>query len=101
VARHETTSTPYAGETPARTAGPEYDSSTTWLRYVPFSFAPVLPAELDRFLRDAVNRDAVIADFLQQSGQWAAAVKVELPLQDPWPICSPIPTHSGAVPQSD
>jgi superfamily II DNA or RNA helicase len=76
-ARRETTSTPYAGNDsrPYRQG-----RSTTWLRYVSFRFEPVLPAELDQFLRDAFNRDALIAEFLQQPERWAAAIKIELPL---------------------
>jgi superfamily II DNA or RNA helicase len=76
-ARREITSTPYAGDNsrPYRQG-----RSTTWLRYISFRFEPVLPAELDQFLRDAFNRDAVIAEFLQQPGRWVAAVKIELPL---------------------
>jgi hypothetical protein len=76
-ARREITATPYAGgdSRPYRPG-----RSTTWLRYVSFRFEPVLPADLDQFLHDAVNRDAVVAAFLDQPGQWAAAAKIELPL---------------------
>jgi superfamily II DNA or RNA helicase len=76
-ARREITETPYAGgdSRPYRPG-----RSTTWLRYVSFQFEPIIPAELDQFLNDAVNRDAVVAAFLEQPEGWAAAAKIELPL---------------------
>jgi superfamily II DNA or RNA helicase len=76
-ARREITGTPYAGDEsrPYREG-----RSTTWLRYVSFRFEPVLPPELDEFLGDVVNRDAVVAAFLEQPEGWAAAAKIELPL---------------------
>ena len=76
-ARREITGAAYAG---ADSRPYQQGRSTTWLRYASFRFEPVLPAELDQFLHDAFNRDAVIAEFLQQPGQWAAVAKIELPL---------------------
>jgi hypothetical protein len=76
-ARREITATPYAGED-SRPYRP--GRSTTWLRYVSFRFEPVLPVGFDYFLHDAVNRDAVVAAYLDQPGHWAAAAKIEPPL---------------------
>lgn len=53
---------------------------TTWLRYVTLTFAPVVPAALDAFLEDAVNRESVLHQYLEGGADWAAAVRLELPL---------------------
>jgi hypothetical protein len=54
--------------------------STTWLRYATVAFRPAVPADLEEFLRDAVNRDEVLSTFTARPGAWHAAVKVQLPL---------------------
>jgi len=76
-ARREIMGTPYAGQSsrPYRKG-----LSTTWLRYVTLSFAPTVPAVLDAFLADALNRDQVVAAYLAAPESWAAASKIELPL---------------------
>jgi hypothetical protein len=76
-ARRELLGIPYAAQE-ARRYKPNVGS--TWLRYVTFAFAPVVPFELEQFLVDAVNRDALIAEFLETPEIWAAATKIELPL---------------------
>lgn len=75
--RRELQRIPYAAQA-AR--GYKENLGSTWLRYVTLSFVPVIPVELEHFLADAVNRDSVIAQFLDTPETWAAAAKVELPL---------------------
>ncbi|MBB5478101.1 DEAD/DEAH box helicase [Micromonospora parathelypteridis] len=76
-ARKEITQTPYYGQElrPYRPG-----RSTTWLRYITLKFAPTLPLNLERFLRDAVNREAIAAAYLEDAQRWAAAARIELPL---------------------
>ena len=76
-ARRELTHTPYY-----RGERRDYRDNlgSTWLRYVSFAFTPTVPPDLDLFLTDATNRAQVIADYLQQRDDWAAAVRIDLPL---------------------
>jgi hypothetical protein len=53
---------------------------TSWLTYYAFTYQPTVPADLEEFLADAVNRESVLAAFTDEPGKWAAAVKVPLPL---------------------
>jgi Type III restriction enzyme, res subunit len=53
---------------------------TTWLRYATFTYAPMVPAELDAFLSDTINRSGLIAQYQEDSERWNAALKVQLPL---------------------
>lgn len=53
---------------------------TTWLRYVTFNFRPQVASELTEFLADCYNREKVIADYLDNPGTFALAVKIPLPL---------------------
>lgn len=75
--RRELQRIPYAAQD---TRGYKENLGSTWLRYVTFSFAPIVPVELERFLSDAVNRDAVISQFLEAPEEWVAGAKLELPL---------------------
>lgn len=54
--------------------------ATTWLRYVTIEFDPAVPRDLDAFLANAANRDQVLARYLTKPDNWAAAVKIILPL---------------------
>jgi superfamily II DNA or RNA helicase len=76
-AHRELTNVPYVGA-----AARSYDPAvgTTWLRYVSFHYRPLLPEQLQAFLVDATNRDAVTADYLADPRSWTMAVKVQLPL---------------------
>lgn len=76
-ARREIHRIPYAGQDERN-----YRASrgTTWLRYVTFVFEPAVPEQLQRFLADAINKDELIAQYLDKPGDWAAAIRVELPL---------------------
>jgi superfamily II DNA or RNA helicase len=76
-ARKEIERSPYEGE-----ANREYVQrrGTSWLKYINFEYRPVVPTELDEFLRDAVNREDMLRNYLRDRIQVAAAVKVELPL---------------------
>lgn len=56
------------------------DRATTWLKYVTFHYRPGLPAELEAFLADCFNREAVAADWLEASRNKAVIVKLPLPL---------------------
>lgn len=76
-ARRELHGIPYSA---MESRGYKEHLGSTWLRYITFFFAPVIPIELETFLVDAVNRDAVIAEFLEAPDATAAAVKIELPL---------------------
>ncbi len=76
-AHRELTNVPYVGA-----ASRSYDPAvgTTWLRYVSFHYRPLLPEQLQAFLVDATNRDAITADYLADPQSWTMAVKVQLPL---------------------
>jgi hypothetical protein len=76
-ARREIERIPYAGGAERKYRA---NRGTTWLRYVTVAFAPTVPEELEGFLEDAVNRDEVIARYLEYPERWAAAVRLELPL---------------------
>jgi hypothetical protein len=76
-ARRELAGTPYAA---ASSRPYQRRRSTTWLRYVSFNFRPTIPPALSEFLGDAVNRDQIVAHFIEQPLAWAAAIKIELPL---------------------
>jgi hypothetical protein len=56
------------------------ETGTTWLTYITFEYQPDLPAALDAFLADAINKDAIAADFLGDPDNWALAIKIPLPL---------------------
>ena len=55
-------------------------TGSTWLTYVSFEYQPELPAALDAFLADAINKNAIAADFLADPGHWSLAIKIPLPL---------------------
>lgn len=55
-------------------------SNTSWLRYVTLRYRPSIPAALEEFLSDAVNRAAVVAAFTASPSAWTQAVKIRLPL---------------------
>jgi superfamily II DNA or RNA helicase len=76
-ARREINGVPYADEA---NRGYHKGLHTTWLRYVTLTFAPAVPQALDDFVRDAVNREAVLHQYLEAGVDWAAAVRLELPL---------------------
>ena len=63
-----------------------YDGArgTTWLKYITFTYRPILPDHLERFLADAFNREEVIASFARAPEQWRLAVKVDLPAPGTW-----------------
>lgn len=54
--------------------------STSWLKYLTFTFAPVVPNELDQFLSDAFNRDDVLATYVSTPENWDLALRLELPM---------------------
>ncbi len=54
--------------------------STTWLRYVTWKYVPAIPLGLELFLAEAVNRSEVAARFLNSPEDWAAGVRIPLPL---------------------
>jgi superfamily II DNA or RNA helicase len=53
---------------------------TSWLRYITFNFRPEIPPHLSDFLADAVNRHELFAQYIARSENWAAAVRLHLPL---------------------
>jgi hypothetical protein len=53
---------------------------TTWLKYVSFHYRPGLPPDLEQFLADCFNRDAVAADWPAAALRGAILVKLPLPL---------------------
>lgn len=58
----------------------DVDTGSTWLTYITFSCEPELPPEVEAFLSDAVNRDAVARHLLMADKNWALALKIPLPL---------------------
>ena len=52
--------------------------ATTWLRYVTFEFQAAIPAQIQDFLANCVNRTAILARY--QRDPDAAALMVRLPL---------------------
>lgn len=54
--------------------------STTWLKYLTFTFAPAVPEELEQLLSDAFNREDVLARYGTGPDTWALAVRLELPM---------------------
>lgn len=54
--------------------------STSWLKYLTFTFAPTVPTELEEFLSDAYNRDLVLANYVRAPEFWELALRVELPM---------------------
>ena len=91
-ARRELLAIPYAAQD-ARGYRPNVGS--TWLRYVTFTFAPVVPVELEQFLRDAVNRDALIAAFLQSPERWRQQPRSSCRSQGRTGICYPVHRPHG------
>ncbi|MFK3780960.1 DEAD/DEAH box helicase [Agrobacterium sp. NPDC089420] len=63
------------GNRPKPAKGP-----TTWLRYATFKFEPRVPTALAAFLADCHNRPAIEHTYLANPEEFAAAVKVSLPL---------------------
>jgi hypothetical protein len=53
--------------------------ATSWLKYVTFSFRPTVPEELQEFLRDAYNRDELLAAYTADPKLCATAIRLELP----------------------
>lgn len=76
-ARREIRGEEYAGDT---FRGYVPNRGTTWLHYVTFRYDPRIPAGLDEFLADAVNRGEILVAYPSADHQWAACVKIELPL---------------------
>jgi superfamily II DNA or RNA helicase len=76
-ARREIRGVPYSG---ADERDYHANLGTTWLRYETLTFEPAVPALLEEFLLDATNKDELISQFVEQPEQWAAAVRLELPL---------------------
>lgn len=77
-AREELYGTPkfgLQGHRPKPKTGP-----TTWLRYATFSFHPRVPPALAGFLADCHNRTKLEEAYLDGADQYAAAIKVPLPL---------------------
>lgn len=56
------------------------NKGTTWLHYATFRYDPRIPDGLEEFLADAVNRAEVIVAYSAGDQQWAACVKIDLPL---------------------
>lgn len=54
--------------------------ATTWLKYVTFSFRPSIPAPLNDFWDDCHNKEALEGLYREASQDYAATVKVPLPL---------------------
>lgn len=76
-ARREITGTPYYG---SESRGYRPGRSTTWLKYITFTFAPVVPSALEELFADSYNREPVLAQYVAQPGQWRSALRLELPL---------------------
>jgi len=76
-ARREIDRVPYAG---AEERDYHRNRGTTWLKYVTLQFDPAVPEALHAFLVDAVNKEGLIASYLEDPTAWAAAVRIELPL---------------------
>jgi hypothetical protein len=66
---------PFGTSRPYSPTGP-----TTWLKYVTFHYRPGLPPDLEAFLADCFNRDAVAGDWPAAAGREAVVVKLPLPL---------------------
>lgn len=54
--------------------------SSTWLRYVTFTYRPAIPAELSAFFADCHNAADLESLFLEAPAACAVAVKLPLPL---------------------
>jgi hypothetical protein len=76
-ARREINGVPYADEA---SRGYRRGLHTTWLRYITLTFVPAVPPVLDDFVKDAINREAVLHQYLERGVDWAAAIRLELPL---------------------
>jgi superfamily II DNA or RNA helicase len=59
-------------------------TGTTWLRYITFTQGSTIPAGFEEFLGNAVNREEIVARYVEAPNSWAAAVKVDLPLAGTW-----------------
>lgn len=55
-------------------------ASSTWLRYVTFTYRPAVPAALSAFLADCYNATAIETAYLDAPTDWFTAIKVPLPL---------------------
>ena len=53
---------------------------TTWLRYITLAYVPKVPAELESFLEDVVNRGVILTEYESRSAEIVWAIKIELPL---------------------
>jgi superfamily II DNA or RNA helicase len=76
-ARREINRVAYAG---AEERDYKQNRGTTWLKYVTLKFEPAVPEALQAFLADAMNKDTLIASYLENRTGWACAVRIELPL---------------------
>ena len=56
------------------------EGATTWLKYITFQYRPAVPVELNEFLRDSYNRDAIISAYQESPHRYVLAVKLPLPL---------------------
>lgn len=75
-ARREINNFPYSGATnrPYRRG-----RATTWLKYVTFTFEPVVPQKLENLLADAFNRELLLNEYTESPSTWALALRIELP----------------------
>lgn len=76
-ARREITGTPYYG---SESRGYRSGRSTTWLKYVTFTFRPAVPSALEELLADSYNREPVLAQYVAQPERWRSALRLELPI---------------------
>lgn len=53
--------------------------STTWLKYITFTFAPSVPSALAELFADSYNREPVLARYAAQPEKWELALRLELP----------------------
>jgi superfamily II DNA or RNA helicase len=76
-ARREINHLPYSGATnrPYRKG-----RATTWLKYVTFTFEPVVPQKLENLFADAFNREQLLNKYTEAPQMWALALRLELPV---------------------
>ncbi|WP_052879480.1 DEAD/DEAH box helicase [Vibrio coralliirubri] len=53
--------------------------STTWLKYVTFSFVPKIPQKMQNFLIGCYNKDKIAEDYLEGSERYELLIKQPLP----------------------
>jgi superfamily II DNA or RNA helicase len=57
------------------------EGATTWLKYITFQYRPTVPAELNEFLKDSYNREAILSAYQESPQHYVLALKVPLPLE--------------------